>query len=129
VKLSRSLAEIRIACDVVAIKDRPRLVSANLHRAPFPLPRTNKVSHGTAPEVVPRHPDQPDFLTGSQPCFSVSYPRQRFDALNLFAHQRDQLRCEIAAPIEGRTVKDMVLELLEQHLKEMEKKGLLPKGK
>jgi hypothetical protein len=38
-------------------------------------------------------------------------------------------RVKIAAAIEGRTVKDMVLELLEQHLKEMEKKGLLPKGK
>ena len=30
-------------------------------------------------------------------------------------------RVKIAAAIEGRTVKDMVLELLEQHLKEMEK--------
>jgi predicted DNA-binding protein len=38
-------------------------------------------------------------------------------------------RVKIAVAIEGRTVKDMVLELLEQHLKEMEKKGLLPKGK
>jgi hypothetical protein len=35
-------------------------------------------------------------------------------------------RVKVAAAIEGRRVKDMVLE---QHLKEMEKKGLLPKGK
>jgi hypothetical protein len=38
-------------------------------------------------------------------------------------------RVKVAAAIEGRSVKDMVLALLEQHLKEMEKKGLLPKGK
>jgi plasmid stability protein len=38
-------------------------------------------------------------------------------------------RVKVAAAIEGRSVKAMVLALLEQHLKEMEKKGLLPKGK
>ena len=38
-------------------------------------------------------------------------------------------RVKIAAAIEGRSVKDMVLALLDQHLKELDKKGLLPKGK
>lgn len=38
-------------------------------------------------------------------------------------------RVKIAAAVEDRTVKDMVLALLEAHLKELEKKGLLPKGK
>jgi hypothetical protein len=33
------------------------------------------------------------------------------------------------AAVEGRTVKDMVLTLIETHLREMEKKGQLPKGK
>jgi len=30
---------------------------------------------------------------------------------------------------EGKTVKQLLLDLSEAHLKEMEKKGLLPKGK
>lgn len=38
-------------------------------------------------------------------------------------------RVKIAAAIEGRTVKDMVISLVENHLKELERKGLLPKGK
>jgi hypothetical protein len=38
-------------------------------------------------------------------------------------------RAKIAAAVEGRTVKDMVLSLIEAHLREMEKKGQLPKGK
>ena len=44
--------------------------------------------------------------------------------------QRDFMqRAKIAAAVEGRTVKDMVMDLVETHLKELEKKGLLPKGK
>lgn len=38
-------------------------------------------------------------------------------------------RAKIAAAVEGRTVKDMVISLIETHLREMEKKGQLPKGK
>jgi|GraSoiStandDraft_24_1057298.scaffolds.fasta_scaffold107099_4 hypothetical protein len=38
-------------------------------------------------------------------------------------------RAKIAAAVEGRTVKDMVMDLVETHLKDLEKKGLLPKGK
>ena len=38
-------------------------------------------------------------------------------------------RVKIAAAVEDRTVKDMVMALLDAHLKELEKKGLLPKGK
>jgi len=35
----------------------------------------------------------------------------------------------MAAAAEQRTVKDLVLELLERKIQELEKKGLLPKGK
>lgn len=38
-------------------------------------------------------------------------------------------RVKIAAAIEGLTVKDLVLGAVETHLKELEKKGLLPKSK
>lgn len=38
-------------------------------------------------------------------------------------------RAKIAAAVEGRPVKDMVMDLVETHLKELEKKCLLPKGK
>lgn len=38
-------------------------------------------------------------------------------------------RAKIAAAVEGRTVKDMILSLVDAHLKEMERKGQLPKGK
>ena len=38
-------------------------------------------------------------------------------------------RMKIAAAIEGKSLKQLLLDLSEAHLKEMEKKGLLPKGK
>ncbi len=38
-------------------------------------------------------------------------------------------RAKIAAAIEGRSIKALVMDSLEIHLQEMEKKGLLPKGK
>lgn len=38
-------------------------------------------------------------------------------------------RLKMAAAAEQRTVKDLVLELIEGKIQEMEKKGLLPKGK
>lgn len=38
-------------------------------------------------------------------------------------------RARIAAAVEGRTVKEMVLSLIEAHLKEMERKGQLPRSK
>ena len=39
-------------------------------------------------------------------------------------------RAKIDAAVEGRTVKDdMVMDLVETHLKDLKKKGLLPKGK
>lgn len=38
-------------------------------------------------------------------------------------------RAKIAAAVEGRTVKDMILSLVDAHLKEMEQKGQLPRGK
>ena len=34
-----------------------------------------------------------------------------------------------AAAIQGKTVKGLAIELMEEYLKEMEKKGILPKGK
>ena len=38
-------------------------------------------------------------------------------------------RTRIAALTEGKTVRALLMELVENHLKELEKKGLLPKGK
>ena len=38
-------------------------------------------------------------------------------------------KMKIAAAIEGKSLKQLLLDLSEAHLKEMEKKGLLPKGK
>lgn len=38
-------------------------------------------------------------------------------------------RAKIAAAVEGRTVKDMILSLVEEHLKEMDRKGQLPKNR
>ncbi|MDA0740160.1 MAG: hypothetical protein O2999_15000 [Nitrospirae bacterium] len=38
-------------------------------------------------------------------------------------------RAKAAAAIQGKSVKGLVIELMEEHLKEMEKKGLWPKGK
>ncbi len=50
--------------------------------------------------------------------------------LNLRGIPRSTLfRLKMAAAAEQRTVKDLVLELLERKIQELEKKGLLPKGK
>ena len=38
-------------------------------------------------------------------------------------------RAKIAAAVEGRTLKDLILSLVDVHLKEMERKGQLPRGK
>lgn len=38
-------------------------------------------------------------------------------------------RMKIAAAIEGKSLKQLLLDLSETHLKELEKKGLLPKSK
>lgn len=38
-------------------------------------------------------------------------------------------RMKVAAAIERKTLKQLLFELAEEHLAEMEKKGLLPKGK
>ncbi len=36
---------------------------------------------------------------------------------------------KIAAVVEGKSVKQLLLDLAEAHVKELEKKGVLPKGK
>jgi hypothetical protein len=38
-------------------------------------------------------------------------------------------KMKIAAAIEGKSLKQLLLDLAEAHLKEMEKKGILPKGR
>jgi len=38
-------------------------------------------------------------------------------------------RLKMAAAAEHKTVKDLLLELIEEKIQELEKKGLLPKGK
>ena len=42
---------------------------------------------------------------------------------------RALIRRAKAAAIQGKTVKGLAIELMEEYLKEMEKKGILPKGK
>ncbi len=50
--------------------------------------------------------------------------------LNLRGIPRNTLfRLKMAAAAEQRTVKDLVLELIDGKIQELEKKGLLPKGK
>ena len=38
-------------------------------------------------------------------------------------------RAKAAAAIQGKTVKGLAIELMEEYLKEMEKRGILPKGR
>ena len=38
-------------------------------------------------------------------------------------------RAKAVAAIQGKSVKGLVIELMEEHLKEMEKKGVLPKSR
>lgn len=38
-------------------------------------------------------------------------------------------RAKIAAAVEGTSIKALVLQALDEHLLDLEKKGLLPKGK
>jgi len=38
-------------------------------------------------------------------------------------------RAKIAAAVEGKTIKALILEALDDKIQELEKKGLLPKGK
>jgi hypothetical protein len=38
-------------------------------------------------------------------------------------------RAKIAAAVEGTSIKALLLKSLDEHLQELEKKGLLPKGK
>ncbi len=50
--------------------------------------------------------------------------------LNLRGIPRDLLyRLKMAAAAEHRTVKDLLLELIKGKIQELEKKGILPKGK
>ena len=39
------------------------------------------------------------------------------------------VRARIAAMTQGKTVRGLLMELVEEHLNELEKKGILPKGK
>ena len=51
-------------------------------------------------------------------------------ALNLRGIPRDLLyRMKMAAAAEHRTVKDLLLELIQGKIQELERKGVLPKGK
>jgi hypothetical protein len=50
--------------------------------------------------------------------------------INIREVPRDLMdKLKIAAAIERRTVKDVILELAQEKVQDMEKKGLLPKGK
>ena len=38
-------------------------------------------------------------------------------------------RAKAAAAIQGKSIKQLAIELMEEHLRELERKGILPKGK
>ena len=38
-------------------------------------------------------------------------------------------RAKAAAAIQGKSVKQLTIDLMEEHLKELDRKGILPKGK
>jgi hypothetical protein len=57
-------------------------------------------------------------------------PIQSEGTLNLRGIPRDTIyRLKMAAAAEHRTVKDLILELVDTKIQDLEKKGLLPKGK
>jgi hypothetical protein len=57
-------------------------------------------------------------------------PAKDVGALNLRAVPKDLLyRVKLAAAVERRTVKGVLLALAEGRIQELEKNGLLPKGK
>lgn len=58
------------------------------------------------------------------------HPPDKPAHLNIREIPRDTLfRLKMAAAAERKTVKDLVLELIEAKLQDLERKGLLPKGK
>ena len=74
---------------------------------------TTKVFPGSLPTMALRHLPPPE--TG---------------ALNLRDIPKDLLfKLKMAAAAEHRTVKGFILQLIENRIQEMEKKGILPKGK
>ncbi|ULA61743.1 MAG: hypothetical protein LZF60_360090 [Nitrospira sp.] len=57
-------------------------------------------------------------------------PSEKPAALNIRDIPRDMFfRLKMAAAIEHKSVKDLVLDLISGKLQDLEKKGLLPKGK
>lgn len=57
-------------------------------------------------------------------------PTEKPAHLNIREIPRETLyRLKMAAAVEHKTVKDLVLELIEMKIQELEKKGQLPKGK
>ena len=57
-------------------------------------------------------------------------PNEKPAHLNIREIPRETLyRLKMAAAAEQKTVKELVLELIEKRIQELEKKGLLPKGK
>jgi hypothetical protein len=57
-------------------------------------------------------------------------PKESDGTLNLRGIPRETIyRLKMAAAAEHRTVKDLILELVEEKIQDLEKKGILPKGK
>jgi len=64
------------------------------------------------------------------PAMPTKKPVQSEGTLNLRGIPRDTIyRLKMAAAAEHRTVKDLILELVEAKFQDLEKKGLLPKGR
>ena len=64
------------------------------------------------------------------PCLMVRTPPEGTGAWNFRDIPRELMRkVKMAAAHEGKTVKDFLIELAEGKIQELERKGILPKGK
>ena len=64
------------------------------------------------------------------PTMAKRLPEEHQGTLNIRQIPKDMIfRLKMAAAAEHRTVKGFVLALIEERIQELEKKGLLPKGK
>lgn len=123
VELSGRFSQVPVIDNVIAVEHGSRLMAGDLHGHSFWHARPHQVSHSAALEIVPDHACQACARAGGHPRFpeipkpcsleatlarvredkghhAIQLARQRFDTLDLLAHQRDEFRREIdGAPL------------------------------
>jgi hypothetical protein len=71
-----------------------------------------------------------DNMAHKEECMVTKASVEKPGNINIREVPRDLLaRLKMAAAVERKTVKDVILELVQGKVQDMEKKGLLPKGK